>query len=123
MCFTRRLSDGSIYDAGFEIDLADIDSMESLYLKTWISLYKRVRELLPQSHLYKLNTDDDKCAVQVVSEDQNFSLVLIQQLGSHVDSYSKTINLCGIAAHKSYKISVISEHAADCHLYKRLQIG
>ena len=35
-------------DAGFEIDLADIDSVESSYLKTWISLYNKVRDLLPQ---------------------------------------------------------------------------
>ena len=107
-------------DAGFEIDLAEIDSVESSYLKTWIALYERVLDLLPQSNLYRLSTDEDKCAVQLVSNDQNFSLVLIQQLDSHVDSYSKSINLCGIAGHKNYKISVLSEHEADCHLYKRL---
>ena len=107
-------------DAGFEIDLTDINSEQKTYLKTWIPFYTRIRELLPDCNLYRIDTADDQCAAQLVSGDQSFSLILIQQLVSHVNSYSKPLPVTGIDASKSYKVSVLSEHEPDCHLYKRL---
>ena len=102
------------------IDLTDINSMQTDYLKTWIPLYSRIRELLPDCNLFRVDTADDQCAVQLVSGDQNFSLILIQQLVSHVNSYSKPLPISGIDPLKTYKICVLSQHDSECHLYKQL---
>ena len=118
--FNEALQMALFGDAGFEIDLIDIDQSDKEVFKKWLATYRQTKGWLHESRLYELTADSNQRAVQLIKADQRSSLVLIQQLSSHVNSYSTPITLFGLDPDKKYKIKILSEHPDNGHLYKQL---
>lgn len=107
-------------DAGFEIDLIDLDASDRKYLQDWMKLHAQIQKFLARSSLYQLTANESQKAIQLINAERSYSLVLIQQIQSHVNSYANPIALRGLNSEVKYEIKLLSEHPENCHLYKAL---
>lgn len=92
---------------GLELDLSDLDELETAVLKQILEIYKARRNLLHGGHLYHLDTEEDIDAFGVVAQDKSEALYMVAQTDTAPNALPPRIRFAGLDEDRSYCVKLV----------------
>ena len=116
--FATRGAIASLGPTGYELDICKCDKEEKKLVKTQISDYKKIAELVLEGDLYRIKNPyiDNAFCVALIRKDKTYAYVVYECLRTNFSQGYNTLKIQGLDENKLYQVEETGQKASGSTL-------